>query len=53
MDKSFQHSVAMPPGLAPTPEQLAVGEVPAPAEGEAALLTEEATYLPARMFPFT
>ena len=52
MDKSFQHSVAMPPGLAPTPEQLAVGEVPAPAEGEAALLTEEATHLPARKFPF-
>ena len=42
----------MPPGLAPTPEQLAVGEVPAPAEGEAALLTEEATHLPARKFPF-
>ena len=52
MDTSFQHSVAMPPGLAPTPEQLAVGEVPAPPEGEAALLTEEATYLPARKFPF-
>ena len=52
MDKSFQHSVAMPPGLAPTPEQLAVGEVPAPAEGEAALLTEETTHLPARKFPF-
>ena len=48
MDKSFQHSVAMPPGLAPTPEQLAVGEVPAAAESEA----QEPTYLPARKFPF-
>ena len=31
MDESFTHSVLVPPGEAVTPEQLAVGEVPAAA----------------------
>ena len=48
MDRSFSHRVVMPPGLAPTPEQLAVGEVPAASGGEA----QEPTSLPARKFPF-
>ena len=47
MDESFTHSVVVPPGEAVTPEQLAVGEVPA-ADGESG----RPTYLPARKFPF-